>query len=120
DFRRFLKHKEHSIENLDFYKWYLAYCKKFNSLPSEQQGKSPPPAKYKLSIYGDMGQPFRDEVDEAIEQYFTLHSETEVNVGSSIRSQLLKDASETTNPAIFENAVGEVLSMLINSSIPNF
>ncbi|KAK9763824.1 hypothetical protein K7432_009177 [Basidiobolus ranarum] len=192
DFRRYLEHKEHSYENLDFYKWYLTYCKRFNSLPLEQRGKSPPPTKHKLSMYhaksphndddsmnafsrlkkqpsvsaedllGDdrkdsilelsklepaalnrmsftyvdlelkdieknlsesnntMDQPFRNTVDEAIKKYFSPNSDTEVNISSNIRTQLLKDAKKTTNPEIFENAISEVLSMLVNSSIPNF
>ncbi|KAK9694159.1 hypothetical protein K7432_013542 [Basidiobolus ranarum] len=189
DFRRYLQHQEHSIENLDFYKWYLTYCKKFNSLPLQEREKSPPPRKHKLSMYHtkphykedtnlfsklrkqsslssedllreeedltlelskpqvavlsrtstdsieyelkdieskissssrSAQQPFRREVDVAIKKYFTLDSEAEVNVSSNIRNQLLRDVTNTTNPAVFEDATTEILSMLINSSIPNF
>ncbi|KAK9723023.1 hypothetical protein K7432_002231 [Basidiobolus ranarum] len=187
DFRRYLQFQEHSIENFHFYKWYLTYCKKFNSLPLKEREKSLPPTKHKLSMYHvksrkedtnpfsklrrqpsissedllgerkdltleldkpqiaaiqrmsngsieyelkdieskissckSSEQPLRNEVDMAIKKYFTSDSEAEVNVSSSIRTRLLKDAMETTNPAVFEDATAEILSMLINSSIPNF
>jgi hypothetical protein len=43
DFRLFLLYKDCTIQNLDFYFWYLDYRKRFNDLPEEVKQKSLPP-----------------------------------------------------------------------------
>ncbi|CAM0141660.1 hypothetical protein VKS41_000772 [Umbelopsis sp. WA50703] len=43
DFKWFLKNREHTLENLDFYYWYLDYRERFRSLSDFEKAKSPMP-----------------------------------------------------------------------------
>jgi hypothetical protein len=44
-----LLNKEHSAENLDFYFWYLDYCRRFLNTPEQDQAKSLPPKEQATS-----------------------------------------------------------------------
>lgn len=37
DFRNFLIYEQHSEENLNFYLWYLDYCKRFETLKKDEK-----------------------------------------------------------------------------------
>ncbi|KAI8584622.1 hypothetical protein K450DRAFT_217188 [Umbelopsis ramanniana AG] len=43
EFRLFLKHHEHSLENLDFFLWYQDYKRRWDQLPLPAKLQSPPP-----------------------------------------------------------------------------
>ncbi|KAJ1909779.1 hypothetical protein IWQ60_010991 [Tieghemiomyces parasiticus] len=41
NFRRFLLTREHSVENLNFYEWYIVYCARWSTLSRDLQDLSP-------------------------------------------------------------------------------
>ncbi|KAJ1989500.1 hypothetical protein H4R33_002052 [Dimargaris cristalligena] len=41
NFRRFLHTREHSVENLNFYEWYIIYCTRWSILEAELQNMAP-------------------------------------------------------------------------------
>lgn len=43
EFRLFLKHHEHSLENLDFFLWFQDYKRRWDKLPLTTKLQSPPP-----------------------------------------------------------------------------
>ncbi|KAJ1659409.1 hypothetical protein IWQ61_001517 [Dispira simplex] len=49
NFRRFLQTREHSVENLNFYEWYIIYCTRWSILETDLQNLSPALSHYPSS-----------------------------------------------------------------------
>ncbi|RKP38582.1 hypothetical protein BJ085DRAFT_11273, partial [Dimargaris cristalligena] len=113
-FRRFLHTREHSVENLNFYEWYIIYCTRCVSSGKSYSDTHLPTAKSKTR------QPFRREIDHCVSRFFSSYSPDELNIPQQIRQQVVHDAKLTTHPAVFEVAFREIYKMLGRSVQDHF
>ncbi|KAI8077959.1 uncharacterized protein B0P05DRAFT_543497 [Gilbertella persicaria] len=144
DFRYYLLNKEHSGENLDFYFWYLDYCKRFNKLPEHEKAKSPPPkeratpASYNLPLdtlkkrkqrrntnplmirQTDPDQPFRDEVNAVLRTFFHVDSYKELNIEGWMSKYTVFYGCQTTHPDVFVDVHEHIYQIMKTSSLKSF
>lgn len=93
DFRKYLIHR-YTDELLDFYEWYIDYCKKYNTIEKEE--------------------PYKKEIDYIINLYFTEGSKKELNISQKSLEILLSKSKYSTNPKIFEDVIIEVNNLIQN------
>ncbi|CAG8583257.1 303_t:CDS:2 [Ambispora gerdemannii] len=65
-------------------------------------------------------QPFRNEVDQIIRTYLTADAAKELNIPSTMRKSVIRFATQTTHPSIFEPVVRYVYNLMRQNSLRNF
>jgi hypothetical protein len=96
DFRKYLMHR-YTDELLDFYEWYIDYCKKYKTIEKNQNEKL-----------------YKNEIDYIINLYFTEGSKKELNISQKSLEKLLSKSKYSTNPKIFEDVIIEVNNLIQN------
>jgi len=108
EFENYLLYDERSPESLFFISWYNSYCKLFHRLQAKTTTPSPFPVE---NLPDRLARSFA----EAIDVFIRPGAAYELNLISSTRSALLRDAAKWANPSIFLETVGEATSNLENS-----
>lgn len=108
DFRNYLIYR-HADENLDYYIWYINYCKKFEKLEKEEKDLSPDfVIKDVIKDINPDNQPYRKDINNIIKLFFTNNSRKELNISQKNLSELLIQYKYTTNPIIFKKIFKEI------------
>ncbi|KAJ2955141.1 hypothetical protein NQZ79_g8817 [Umbelopsis isabellina] len=132
DFKWFLKNREHTLENLDFYYWYLDYRERFRSLSDLEKAKSPMPrekarpvASHTVTMDSAIG--FGNDNDERTAEELssqnidqTDSSFKELNIEQSLKKYVKYHACRTTHPEVFAEVFEHINWVLGHSSLPNF
>ncbi|KNC99027.1 uncharacterized protein SPPG_05976 [Spizellomyces punctatus DAOM BR117] len=81
----------------------------------------PPPEKVVLTCTEDAKrQPFRTEINAAIQLFFTTGASKELNITSAMRKSICDKAASTTHPDVFAPVVKHCLDIMGTSSVPAF
>lgn len=96
DFRKYLIHR-YSDEFLDFYEWYIDYCKKFKNIEKIKDEN-----------------PYKKEIEFIINLYFNPNSKKELNISQKSLEKLLSKSRYSTNPEIFKDVIIEVDNLIKN------
>jgi hypothetical protein len=94
DFKKYLTYR-YTDELLDFYEWYMDYCKKYKIIEKNEN-------------------PYKKEIDYIINLYFTEGSKKELNISQKSLEILLSKSKNSTSPKIFEDVIIEVNNLIKN------
>lgn len=131
EFRKFLEYQQHSIENLNFILWFKSFKKRWSTLSTADQDKSPSTKSTKKrkklgstsstsTCTQPIDQPYRQEVEEVISLYFNRLSQFELNLPEEVQSYTLDQLRSSTHPDCFAKAYDHVNYLIQSSSIPEF